>query len=160
MEARRSTAAKRPARSGLDLSHHAWFSGRTFQCIAVPFGGDSRGLVGALEKFEQRSVRVRRRTDGVIRQEEFAQGLAEKCGLGSYPRGSETGWFGIGVGVERRVIDCAGARPKAGAALLVGIGLARNRVRQVRHAAGMAGRATAGEAANREIEAAPEKMHR
>ena len=68
--------------------------------------------------------------------------------------------LGIGVGIERGIIDRAAARPEAGAADFVRIGLAGDRVGQMRHAAGMARRAAAGKARHREIEAAPEEMHR
>ncbi len=52
------------------------------------------------------------------------------------------------------------AGPEAGARHLVRIGLARHGVGQMRHAAGVARRPSAGKARHRQIERAPEKMHR
>src|SRR5262249_9586250 len=64
------------------------------------------------------------------------------------------------IGIERRIVDRPTAGPEAGAAYLVRIGLAGDRVRQMRDAARMARRGSTREAGHREIEASPEEMHR
>jgi hypothetical protein len=126
--------------NALDLPHHARLAQRAFERIAVPFGGVCSGLIGALQKIEQRLVRRRRGAYGIVGQDEFAQCLVEERSLRLDLRGAEARRFGIGVGIERGIVDRTATRPEAGAALLVRIGFAGDSVRQVRHAAGMAGR--------------------
>ena len=100
------------------------------------------------------------RAHGVVGQDEFAERLAEERRVRPHLRRAEARWLRIGIGIERRIIDRAAARPEAGAADFVRIGFAGHRIGQIRHAAGMARRAPAGEARHREIETAPEEMHR
>src|SRR5205814_9677576 len=70
----------------------------------------------------------------------------------------KAGRLRIGVGIKRGLAKAAIARQKARAADLVRIGLAVDRIRNIRVA--WRGRAAARKARYREIEAAPEKMHR
>src|SRR5579883_285796 len=65
----------------------------------------------------------------------------------------ESGRLGRGVGIKRRAFDLASSGPESGAAGFVRIGLARDRVGPLR-------RRSAGEPSDRQIEAAPEEMHR
>ena len=113
-----------------------------------------------MQEFEQRLVGIISGANGVVRQNELAKSLAEERRFWLHPRGAKARRLGIGIGIERGIIDCARARPEAGAAYFVRISLTGDRIGQVRHAAGMAGRATAGKPRHREIEAPPEEMHR
>src|SRR3984885_6949386 len=61
----------------LDLPHHAWLARRAFQRIAVPLRGIGRGVIGALQKFEQCLIRPCGRAYRVIGQDEFAERFAE-----------------------------------------------------------------------------------
>src|SRR5207237_7701685 len=116
--------------------------------------------IGGLQEFEQRLIGIISRPHGVVRQDELAERLAEERRFWLHARGAKARRLRIGIGIERGIIDCTGTRPEAGAAYFVRISLKGDRIGQVRHAAGMAGRATAGKPRHREIEAAPEEMHR
>ena len=66
----------------------------------------------------------------------------------------------IGVGIEGGLGESLAAGPVAGAAHLVRIRLAGDGVGQPGHAAGMERSRPPGEARDREVEAAPEEVHR
>ena len=70
----------------------------------------------------------------------------------------ETRRFGIGVGIEGGPRERFVAGPEPGAADLVRIGLARYRIWQPGHAAGMQWGLPSGEARDCQVETAPEKM--
>jgi len=89
---------------------------------------------------------------------EFAERLAEERRIRRNPRGAKARRLGIGVGIERGIIDRTTARPEAGAAHLVRIGFAGDGIGQMRHAAGMARRAPTREPRHRKIKTAPEEM--
>lgn len=133
---------------------------RAFQRGTVPVRVDGCCLIARLQELEQRLVRVCGQPHRVVGQDEFAQCLAEECSLGSHRHAAIARGFRVGVGIECGIIDRAAARPEAGAADLVRIGLVRHRVGQMRHAAGMLRCPAAGEARHRKIKAAPEEMHR
>ena len=126
----RETCARQAAlaRRELNLSHHARLTQYAFQRVAIPLRRIGRRFIGALQECEQRLVRLRGAAHGVVGQDELAQRLAEECRIGTDHRGAEARWLGIGVAVERRIVDRAAARPEAGAALLMRIGFAGNRV--------------------------------
>src|SRR5204863_5926012 len=130
-----------------------------FQRAAVPFSEIGRGLVGALQKFEQCRARVGGSANRLIGQDKFADVLVVVARARSDLGVGKAGRLRIGVGVEGGLSKAAIARPKAGAADLVRIGLAVDRIRNIR-IAWRRGRAAARKARYREIEAAPEKMHR
>src|SRR5258708_37181122 len=72
--ARQAAAARRE----LNLPHHARLARRAFQRIAIPFGGVGRGLIGALEEFEQRLVGGGGCGNGLVGQNELAHGVARE----------------------------------------------------------------------------------
>src|SRR5881396_495381 len=76
-------------------------------------------------------------------------------GAGLRDQVSQTGRLGCGVRVERRLLHVSAAGPKAGADHLMGIRLAGDPV-----CSGSLGGATPREARHREVEAAPEEVHR
>ena len=127
----------------------------------VPFRQIGRRVVGALQELHQRPVGVARGSHGVVGHKKLAQLFREKCLRRIHFRRAETLRRRIGVGIERRIVDGpAAARPEAGTRNLVRIGLLGHGIRQMRHTARMARRRTAGKARHRQIEAAPEEMHR
>src|SRR6202022_1989633 len=117
-----------------------------------------RGFISALQKLEQRLLWIRGGAHGVVGQNEFAERLAEERRIRRNPRGAKARRLGIGVGIERGIIDRTTARPEAGAAHLVRIGFAGDGIGQMRHAAGMARRAPTREPRHRKIKTAPEEM--
>src|SRR5205814_10637538 len=117
------------------------------------------GRVGALEKFEKRLARIGGLAHRLIGQDELADFLAVIRALWLDLRIGKAGRLRIGIGIKRGLAKAAIARPKAGAADLVRIGFAIDRIRNIR-VAWRRGRAVAREAGDRAIEAAPEKMHR
>ena len=128
------SAARRPcrprprqaglARRSLDLPHHARLSRRALQRVAVPLRSIGRGVIGALQEIEQHLIRRLGGAHGVVGQDEFAERFAEERRFGPHFRGPEPRRFGIGIGVERGIIDRAAAGPEAGAALFMRIGFA------------------------------------
>src|SRR5260370_26582320 len=80
---------------------------------------------------------------------------------GGNPGLVESRGLGMGIGVERRIRQQRFvARPEAAAADFMRVSLARDPIRQMRYAAGMLRRRGAGESCHRQVEAAPEEMHR
>src|SRR5205085_3707528 len=96
----------------------------------------------------------------MIRQNEFAQLRMKRSHRRLYFRIGETIGRWIGVGIEERRGNLVIARPETKTAHFLGVGFARDRVRQMGNATGMRRRRATGKARNREIEAAPEKMDR
>src|SRR5207237_3117333 len=72
----------------------------------------------------------------------------------------EPRWFRIGVRIKHWCGHGGIARPKTKTTDLLRICFARNLVRKMWHAAGMGRRGPAGKPGDRQIETAPEKMHR
>src|SRR6478609_8865952 len=107
------------ARRELDLPHHTWLARWAFQRLAVPFRGIGRSLVCALQEFQEGAVGIGGGAHCVIGQKEFAKRFAEEGGIWSGLDRAITGRLGIGIGIERGIIDRAAARPEAGAAFLV-----------------------------------------
>src|SRR6185437_11226020 len=68
--------------------------------------------------------------------------------------------LGIGIAEERGLAEAAVARPEAAAADLVRIGFLHDPGAEVRRLAHQRGRPAPGEARDRQVEAAPEEMHR
>src|SRR6516225_11934176 len=58
------------------------------------------------------------------------------------------------------MLDAAPSGPEPGAAHFVGIGFTHDRIGKMRHASRMPRCGASGEAGHREVEAAPEEMHR
>src|SRR5581483_5648823 len=75
--------------------------------------------------------------------------------LGTNPRSGKAGGLRRGVGVERRSVHWAAARPEAGADHLVRVRLAGDQI-----GSGTLRSRTTGEAADCHVEASPEKVHR
>src|SRR6202045_3383091 len=70
------------ARRQLGLPHYARPAECAFQRFAVPLRRIGRGLIGALQEFEQRLIRLRGRAHGVVGQDELAERLAEERRIG------------------------------------------------------------------------------
>ena len=105
--------------------------------------------------------RDRRRSLRPHRAAGIRRGLSlQNAGSGSISAPRKARGRGIGVSVERRLVEAAAAGPEAGADHLVAVSLARHRVRQVGNAARMRRRRSAGEPRDRKIEAAPEQLDR
>ncbi len=83
-----------------------------FQRFGVPFRGIGRSLIGALQEFEQRAIRIIRGAHGVIGKDEFAERFAEERRIGPRLDGAKARRFGIGVGIECGIVDCAAAEPE------------------------------------------------
>ena len=138
----------------------ARFAQPAFQSGAVPLAVVRRRRIGALEELHQRLPWVARGSHPIVRQDELAKLLAEERLDRAHRGGGKAFWRRIGIGVESRVIDRPAARPEAGARHFMGIGFPGHGIGQMRHAAGMGRGAPAGKPRHREIEAAPEEMHR
>ena len=82
----------------------------------------------------------------------------EEGGVGLHCPVGEAVRVRIGIGVEESLRPTTGPEPAA--ADLVGVGLAGDVVRQVRHAAGMLRGPSPREAGHRQVEATPEEVHR
>src|SRR5579872_1816854 len=127
-----------------------------FQRGAIPVREVGGSGIGGLAKLEQRRRRRRRLPHRFVIEQELAE-LRAVARLRRTHRGfAEAGRLGRGIGVEDRRFHAAAAasRPEPHAPDLMGIGLAGDGV-----GAGPRGRAPAGEARYRQVEAAPEKMH-
>ena len=129
-----------------------------FQGRAVPPAQIGGGLIGGYEKGAQHGVGIGGRPDGLIRQQELAQPRVPARGR-RHRRRLEPRRRGVGVGVEARV-PTGIARPESRAGHLVGIGLARDRVGQMRHPARMQRRRAPREPRHRQIKGAPEQVDR
>src|SRR5213595_3953100 len=126
----------------------------------VPLRQRRSGVISALREFQDRIVWRLRAANILIRQNEFAQLRMKRSRRRLYFRIGETIGRWIGVGIEERRGNLVVARPETETAHFLRIGLAGDRVGQMGDAAGMRRRRPAGKARYREIEAAPEKMHR
>src|SRR6266567_4398912 len=127
---------------------------------AVPRRQRGSGVISALRKFQNRIVGRLRAANILIRQNEFAQLRMKRRGGWLYFCIGETIGRRIGVGIEECRGNLVVARPETETAHFLRIGLPGDRVGQMGDAAGMRRRGPAGKARHREIEAAPEKMHR
>src|SRR3989442_8401988 len=125
------------------------------QRVAVPLPEVRRRVVGTLEERQQRVHRRACGPDGGVGQDEDAHILLVGHGAGQWDEVSQARGLGCRVGIERRLLHGATAGPEAGADHLVRVALLRHPVRP-RPLGGPAPR----EPRHREIEAAPEKMHR
>ncbi len=127
----------------------------SFQFFPVPVGHFRSGLVSALQKIEQRLTR-RGGLAGVIvhQQKLFHLGMIKSRGRLNFLLG-KAGWFGRGIGIECRTLDLASAGPDSRTDHFVGLRFAGDGIR-----AGAFGSAATGKARHRQVEAAPEKMHR
>jgi hypothetical protein len=132
----------------------------TFQFRTVPFSSLRCRRTRALKKIHQDRRRVGRGAYRVVWQNEFAKLSAEKRPFRPDRGGSKILRWRVGVGIKRRVVDWAPARPESSARNLVGIGLPHDSIGQVRYPARMPGSATSREARHGEIKASPEEMHR
>jgi hypothetical protein len=102
---------------------------RTFQCRAIPAAGVSGGGIGGGQEIEQQSVWVGGSTGHIVREDELPKGRVELGAL-CYRPVAEACRLRIGVGVEGGMREGVVAWPEPGAAHLVRVGLARNRVGQ------------------------------
>src|SRR5438874_6909597 len=127
---------------------------------AVPLRQRRSGVISALREFPDRIVWRLRAASILIRQNEFAQLRMKRRGGWLNFCIRETIGRRIGVGIEECRGNLVVARPQTKTAHFLRIGLAGDRVGQMGDAAGMRRRRPAGKARYREIEAAPEKMHR
>ena len=132
-------------RGSIDFAWRAGPAEAAFESRAVPAAGVRGGGVGRLEKREEELVGVGHAPDRLVGQHELAK-LRVEPGAGWRRSFAEAGRLGLGVCVERRVRKCVRARPEPGAAHLMRVGFAHDRVRQVRGAAGVGGRAPTREA--------------
>ena len=88
-------------------------------------------------------IRIGRVPHGVVGQQKLAKLPVEIRSLRFQRRLGKPGRRRIGIGIKRRLVVAAAARPKARARHLVRIGLAGDVVGHARHAAGMARRGAA-----------------
>ncbi len=128
---------------------------RTLECGAVPIGEAGAGCVRALTKVKQRSAGRRGGAHVVIHEKKFAKLLVIKSGFRKDLGLREALQLRRHVGIERRTFDFSAAGPEADAAHFVGVSFAGDTV----GARALGGQA-AGKASHREVEAAPEKVHR
>src|SRR5580704_975647 len=133
----------------------AFLAGLVFKLLAVPFSKVRARVIRALQECQQRLSRRRRPPHLVVHQYEFLQlGLIERLRRAhrilSKPR-----WLRRRVSIKRRSLNVAASRPKSHAAHLVRIRLSRDRVGSLPFWS-----APPREARHRQIETAPEKMHR
>src|SRR5580704_9990822 len=142
----------------LDPAHLPRNPNRTFQRLAVPASSLRCGRIRRGQKVQQQGVRFRGRAHGVIGQDELAQRLVE-VGTRRYRSIAEARRLRISIGIESSLRKRLIARPKPGAAELVRIGFARDRVGQPRYAARMTRGGPPGETGHSEIEAAPKEMN-
>src|SRR6516162_9445657 len=130
-----------------------------FERRAVPAAGLRCSRIGGRQEVEQQSVGLRGIADRVVWQDKLAQHFVE-VGARRYRSVAEACRFGIGIGIEGGLWKSLIAWPEPGAADLVRIGFARDRVGQAGHTPGMARCRPPGEAGHREVEAAPKEMDR
>src|SRR5258708_14958323 len=132
-----------------------WFL--LLQRFPIPLPQLGRGIVGALGKIEQDSVRAFSSTHRVIWQNELAQvGLIKGC-LWLNLRFCESRWLRICIGIKNWCWCGGVARPETEAAYLLRVGLARDRIRQMWDSPRMRWRGSAGETRHCQIKTAPEK---
>src|ERR1700691_1346697 len=86
-----------------------------FQFRTVPFSSLRCCRIRTLEKIHQDRRWVGRGAYRVVWQNEFAKLSAEKRSLWADLRRSEILRWRVGVGIKRRVVDWAPARPESGA---------------------------------------------
>src|SRR5581483_5962062 len=136
-------------------AHRSKASLTPLQRGAIPPAALCRGGVGRPAEVEQHLFRIFRAAEVVIVKIEAAEGLVVIRGGGSYGHGAKPLRFRCRIAVEGCPRQTAVAGPEAGAAHLVRIGFTRDRIGvfALRSAA-------AGEARHRQIETAPEEMHR
>ena len=119
-----------------------------------------RGVVGAHQERQQDAVRVTGIAHRLIGQNIFAEILVVIRFGGLNRRRGKAGRLRIGVGVKCGMGKPVIAGPEAGAAHLMRIGFLRHCVAKMGYAARMQRRPAAGKARDRQVEAAPEEMHR
>ena len=83
---------------------HPFFE-RSFECSAVPIAGIGRGLIGALQEFQERRVWRRGGSHGIVGQEKLAQILAEENARARLSQTSRR----IGTGENPRQRWCRGS---------------------------------------------------
>src|SRR5258706_8079910 len=148
--------AMRPPR-GRAGDRKSWTAPSPLQRGTVPAGQLRPSLVRTLGELEQHGIRVGGGAYRLVGQNKFAE-LATICRGGWPNRGvGEAGRFGRHVRIIRRLLDGASqcARPEAAAAHLVRIRFAGDTV-----GSGPLWRASARKSGYREIEGAPEEVHR
>ena len=118
-----------------------------------------RRLVRALQELQQRAVRIRRGAHRFVGQDELARLGVVAGGRRPTRAGGVALRLGIGIRVEGRFVDRPAAGPEARAAALLRVRLHHHVVRAVRRAARMSRGRAAGEARDRQVEAAPEEVH-
>src|SRR5688572_2811048 len=126
---------------------------------AVPAAGLGRRDISTGKKIQQLGIGIGRRTHGLVGKDELAE-LGVELRAFAHRALAETARLRVCVRVERRSRVNLAAGPEARAADLMRIRLARNTVGQPRRAAGVARRLPTRKTRNREIEAAPEEVHR
>src|SRR5512137_300873 len=140
----------------LDWSHLSFLAQPALQRLTIPLSQIRRRVIGALQEFHQRSIRITRRANGIVRQQKLAQLLAEERLRWPHLRRAKAVRRWIGVRIERRIIDRpAATRPETGARHLVRISLLCHGIWQMWHTAGMARCGTARKPRHRQIKAAP-----
>src|SRR6202012_409719 len=96
--------------------------GRPFEGGAVPMAQLGAGLVGALEKGEQRLLGLWLGAEVLIFQQKFAEGAVVTGAFGLNSGAVEALRRGRGVAVEGGFAQAAVARPEAGANHFMGVG--------------------------------------
>src|SRR5262249_55015544 len=131
-----------------------------FKRGAIPLRQFRGGIVGALRKVEQCLIWLFGDAHRVVRQDEFAQLGLVKGGVWLNFCLSKSGRFWICVRIKdwRRRICVSG--PETETADLLRVGLARDRIRQMRDSTRMRRCLPPGKSRHRQIKTAPEKMHR
>src|SRR5262249_19157221 len=130
------------------------------QRLAVPIPQLRGGGVGLLQESEQEPVGIVRALHGVVGQDELPEpGVIEGLGAGE-TRLAVALRLRVGVDEERCAALTARAGPEAAARALVRIGLGDHPGGDVGRAPFRRRRRAAGEARHRQVEAAPEEMHR
>src|SRR5437773_11237844 len=127
---------------------------------AVPLRQRGSGVISALREFQDHIVWRLRAANILIRQNEFAQLRMKRSRGWLYFCIRETIGRRISVGIEECRGNLVVARPETETAHFLRIGLAGDRIGQMRDATRMRRRGPARKARYRKIEAAPEKMHR
>src|SRR5262249_12684639 len=129
------------------------------QRFAVPLAESRGGVISALRELEQHVIWIFGSTHGVVWQNKFVQLGVVIRGFWLNFRFGKSRWLRIRIRIIDRHRKGIVPRPKTKAAYLLGICLARDRIRQMRHSAGMRRRSPAGETCHRQIKTAPKKMH-
>lgn len=131
-----------------------------FERLAIPPGQAGRGLVSRLKKFEEHRIGRLRLTYSVIREKEFAEIVAIERRLRTDRRRREAGRLRVCVRIERRLVERAAAGPEPAARDFVRVRFTRHGIRQIRYAARMRRRGSAGETGDGKIQRAKEQMYR